>query len=90
MRNAEYLAVLEKSSDGYGVFFPDLPGCISYGSNLKSAKINAEEALKLHITGMEEDNDLVPAPSSELSAENKAIGIVIPISVSLEGRLRLS
>lgn len=84
MRNVEYLAVLEKSSDGYGVFFPDLPGCISYGSDLKSAKKNAEEALKLHITGMEEDNDPVPAPSSELSAEDKAIGIVVPISVSLE------
>ncbi|MBB2182379.1 type II toxin-antitoxin system HicB family antitoxin [Lachnospiraceae bacterium MD1] len=36
-----YLVVLEPSDDGgFGVYFPHLPGCISYGSN-------AEEAIKL-------------------------------------------
>lgn len=29
MRKLTYLAVLEPSSDnGYGVYFPDIPGCI--------------------------------------------------------------
>ncbi|WP_300676912.1 type II toxin-antitoxin system HicB family antitoxin [uncultured Acetatifactor sp.] len=30
-----YLAILEPGEDGsYGISFPDLPGCFSYGENL--------------------------------------------------------
>ena len=56
MRKLTYLAVLEPSDDGgFGVYFPDLPGCISYGSDLEEAIANAKEALELHIYGMEKD-----------------------------------
>ena len=34
MRSLTYLAIFEPSADGYGVFFPDLPGCISFGKNI--------------------------------------------------------
>lgn len=30
MRKLTYLAVFEPSDDGYGVYFPDLPGCITW------------------------------------------------------------
>lgn len=63
MRSLTYLAVLEPSSDGYGVFFPDLPGCISAGANIVEAQQNAREALELHIYGMEKDGDALPSPT---------------------------
>jgi len=44
-----YKAKIQKDDDGYTVSFPDLPGCFSYGSTLKEAKVNAVEALDLYL-----------------------------------------
>ena len=49
MHNLTYLAVFEPSGDGYGVYFPDLPGCISWGDSFPTAKTAAQEALALHL-----------------------------------------
>ncbi len=57
-------AVIEKSSDGCGVFFPDLPGCTSAGATVQEAALNAEEALQAHIELGLEHGDTVPAPST--------------------------
>ncbi len=45
--------------DGYGVVFPDLPGCVSAGDTVQQA---AESAL--HLEGMVEDREDVPPPSA--------------------------
>jgi predicted RNase H-like HicB family nuclease len=52
---------------GYGVFFPDLPGCVSAGDSLQEAARNAEIALQLHLAGMVEDGEAIPG-ASELDA----------------------
>lgn len=57
-------AVIERADDGFGVFFPDLPGCTSAGDTVNEAALNAEEALSLHLDGMREDGEAIPAPSS--------------------------
>ena len=63
MRKASYLAVFEPSeSGGYSVYFPDLPGCISYGESYEEAQHEAEDALGLHLYGMEKDGDILPEP----------------------------
>ena len=49
MRSVTYLAVFEPSADGYGVYFPDLPGCIGFGSSFEEAQRSAAEALGLHL-----------------------------------------
>ena len=59
-----YPAIVEKSTDGYGVFFPDLPGCTSGGATLREAALNAEEALQAHIELSMEHGDPVPEPST--------------------------
>ncbi|MDM5430830.1 type II toxin-antitoxin system HicB family antitoxin [Bacillus mycoides] len=59
-----YPAVLEKSSDGYGIYFPDLPGCVSHADTQEDALKEGREALGLHLSGMEEDNDPIPEPST--------------------------
>lgn len=69
MRKLTYLAVLEPSSDGYSVFFPDVTGCISFGADIQSAQANAKEALELHVYGMEKDKCELPAPSQTLAKE---------------------
>lgn len=57
-------AIVEKSSDGYGVFFPDLPGCTSAGATLQEAALNAEEALQAHIELSMEHGEPIPEPST--------------------------
>lgn len=53
MRKVTYLAVFEPSGTGYGVYFPDLLGCTSYGDTFETAQKEAADALALHIYGLE-------------------------------------
>ena len=60
MRKLTYLAVFEPTSNGYSVYFPDLPGCVSFGETIETAQKAASEALGLHIYGMEQDYEALP------------------------------
>ena len=45
-----YFAVVEKEpASDYGVFFPDLPGCVTAGHDFNQALAWAHEALELHL-----------------------------------------
>lgn len=57
-----YPSILEKTADGYSVFFPDLPGAISAGNDYEHAIANAKECLSLHLYGMLEDHEPIPEP----------------------------
>lgn len=62
---ASYTVLIRKEQDSiYGVDFPDFPGCITAGNTREEARQRAEEALLFHITGMLEDGELIPEPSS--------------------------
>ena len=64
MAKQQYVAVLERGvNDSFGVFFPDLPGCVSAGRTAEEAMNDAREALALHIEGMIEDGLAPPAPT---------------------------
>ena len=57
------------------VTFPDLPGCVTFGKDEDEAIRMAREALAMHLYGMEQDNDEIPAPSGlKLLAEKEALG----------------
>jgi len=59
----QYIALLHKNGrKGYGVSFPDFPGCVSAGRNIEDALREAAEALALHVDGMREDGDKIPKP----------------------------
>jgi predicted RNase H-like HicB family nuclease len=61
----EYIAYLHKDGKSdYGVSFPDFPGCVTAGSTLEEARRMAGEALSLHIAGMRDDGESIPAPST--------------------------
>ena len=83
MTNITYLAVLEPASDGvsYGVFFPDLPGCTSYGTGIEEAVRMAAEAASLHVYGLENDGDPVPEPSLSLDPSETIGCIVAPVTI---------
>lgn len=60
-----YVAVLSYDDDGISIEFPDLPGCFPCADkdDTEGALKNAKEALGLHIWGMEQDGEELPAPT---------------------------
>jgi predicted RNase H-like HicB family nuclease len=46
------------------VSFPDFPGCIRAGKTIEESRRNAQKALALHISGMIEDGESIPRPST--------------------------
>ena len=82
MMNLTYLAVLEPGTDGsYSVFFPDLPGCYSYGKDLDEAQRMATEAASLHVYGLEQDKEEIPVPSVVLSKEDTEGNVIMPVTI---------
>ncbi|MBM4274358.1 MAG: type II toxin-antitoxin system HicB family antitoxin [Deltaproteobacteria bacterium] len=60
-----YIAVVHKEpTSDYGVSFPDFAGCITAGKTIDEAKDMAYEALLLHLEGLREDGEPLPAPTN--------------------------
>jgi len=59
----KYAVIFEKSSDGWGAFVPDLPGCVALGFTLEETKSLIREALEQHLAAMRESGEEIPQPS---------------------------
>ncbi|MBO6264663.1 MAG: type II toxin-antitoxin system HicB family antitoxin [Acidaminococcaceae bacterium] len=59
-----YPALIIKEKDGFIVKFPDLDDVFTDGNTLEEAYKNAEDVLNLMLWDMEEDNSVIPKPSS--------------------------
>ena len=59
-----YVAMLTYEETGISIDFPDLPGCCPCADKDDTAMAlkNAKEALGLHIWGLEQDKEPLPAP----------------------------
>jgi predicted RNase H-like HicB family nuclease len=83
---ANYIAIVHKEAKtDFGVSFPDFPGCITAGQTVDEAKDLAQEALALHVKGMIEDGDQLPAPSKleDIMADADYAGAVAYLVVSI-------
>jgi predicted RNase H-like HicB family nuclease len=60
-----YVAIVEEEeAKAIGVWFPDLPGCVSAGDSLDEAMLNAVKALELWAGAMIESGQEIPPPRS--------------------------
>lgn len=58
-----YAVVIEPAEDGgYGVYVPDLPGCVSFGDSIEEAKRMIGEAIHGHIALLREKGEPIPQP----------------------------
>jgi predicted RNase H-like HicB family nuclease len=84
-----YTAIVEKAKDGFGVFFPDLPGCTSFGASVEKAAANAYSAAQAHVALLSEYGDPIPEPratdkiQAERGVKEKA-RVLIPVEMSDE------
>jgi len=61
-----YAVIIEKSTEGYGAYVPDLPGCVAAGESRDEVIKLIQEAIEFHIEGLREEGQLVPKPSSSV------------------------
>jgi len=62
---SQYLIVLERTRTGYGVYVPDLPGCVAIGRTNAEAERNAREAIGLHLDGLRAVGRPSPKPETK-------------------------
>ena len=58
-----YVSFIHRDRDsGYGISFPDFPGCVSVGDTVDDAIRHGCEALAFHVEGLSDDGESVPPP----------------------------
>ena len=80
-----YPAFIAKDGDGFGVTFPDLPGCLTCADTAEEAISNAKEALEGFIYFAEKDGDVLPSPTpfEKLKAPKGATVILVSARMDL-------
>lgn len=67
MKILNYKILLKKEpEDGYTVFVPSLPGCITYGETIDESIINAKEAIELYIESLKSHGEDIPTEENIL------------------------
>ncbi len=61
-----YAVVIEKASNNFSAYVPDLPGCIATGDTVEEVEGLIREAITLHMKSLREDGLPVPSPSSHV------------------------
>ncbi len=62
----KYAVVLEKGSQSFGAYVPDLPGCIAVGETKAETLELIREAIELHLEALCEEGERVPEPTSSI------------------------
>ena len=62
-----FLIVIEKADGNFSAYSPDLPGCVATGDTKEATEANMQEAIRMHLEGLREDN--LPIPEAAASAE---------------------
>ena len=59
-----YGIVIEKGPSSYGASVPDLPGCVAVGETVEEAKHLIQEAIALHLEGLQAEGLPIPEPKT--------------------------
>ena len=61
----KYAVVIERGEGSFGAYVPDLPGCVAVGESREEALELIRDAIALHLEGLSDSGDAIPAPHSE-------------------------
>ncbi len=62
----KYTIVIEKATDNYSAYVPDLPGCVAAADTRDEVIELMREAIEFHLEGLRRDGD--PVPPSQTTA----------------------
>jgi predicted RNase H-like HicB family nuclease len=76
-----FISVFNYADDGISISFPDLPGCLPCASTEDEAFKNAQEALGLHLWGMEQDGDNIPSPTplKSIKLDTNEVAVMVEV-----------
>ncbi len=60
----KYLVIVERGTNSFGAYVPDLPGCAVVADTKKEALKLIREAIILHVEGLREAGNTIPEPAS--------------------------
>lgn len=61
-----YAVLIEQGPTSYGASVPDLPGCVAVAETREEVEQLIQEAIVLHVRGLREDGQPVPAPLTQV------------------------
>lgn len=61
-----YAIVIEKAEGNYSAYVPDLPGCVASGASVAETEKLIREAIEFHLSGLRDDGQPIPEPSSRV------------------------
>ena len=59
-----FLIVIENAGENFSAYSPDLPGCAATGATREETERGMYEAIQLHVEGLLDDKQPVPASTS--------------------------
>ncbi len=59
-----YAIVIEKATNNYSAYVPDLPGCVATGVTIQEVNQQIKEAITFHLEGLREEGLSVPQPTT--------------------------
>jgi predicted RNase H-like HicB family nuclease len=68
-----YAIVIEKSTNNYSAYVPDLPGCIATGTTIAETEKEIREAIEFHLDGLREDGEPLPEPLCQVEYVDVAV-----------------
>ena len=61
-----YVVIIHRTSTGYSVDVPDLPGCVAAGTTVEHARQMIAQAIEMHLELMQQSGDGPPLPSATI------------------------
>ena len=61
-----YAIVIEKASNNYSAYVPDLPGCVATGRTIEETEEQIRGAIAFHLSGLREDGLPIPEAQSKV------------------------
>lgn len=55
-----YAIVIEKATNNYSAYVPDLPGCVATGLTIEETSEQIKEAIAFHLEGLREEGLPIP------------------------------
>lgn len=61
-----YAIVIEGETGNYSAYVPDLPGCVAAADTLEELVQDMQQAIQIHLEGLQEDGLPVPEPTTQV------------------------
>jgi predicted RNase H-like HicB family nuclease len=59
-----YATIIEKVSNNYSAYVPDLPGCVATARTIEETSIEIQAAISFHLEGLQLEGLPIPEPTT--------------------------